>query len=345
MPDLKRQTQLALPRRAVHPAAGIAARLGLAAFLVLLVAALAYVGRDGYVDAKGDGVSLSDAIYYSTVSITTTGYGDIRPESDSARLLTTLLVTPARVLFLILLVGTTLEFLTERTREAFAVVRFRRHMHNHTIICGFGTKGRAAARILLARGTQPEKIVVVDEDPAARDAALAYGFAVVAGSAAITEVLRAAGVEQARIVLAAPNRDDTSVLITLTARELNPTATIVAAVREEENVHLLHQSGANSVITTSGAAGRLMGIATEWPGAVEVLEDLLSAGEGLDISERVITDGEQGLLRNVPPDGSGPVLAVMRDGQLLRFNDPLAESVVVGDRVVSLRSHPQPGSP
>ncbi len=333
-------SRLVLPRRSATPAADFARRIGLALGLIVLVAGVAYFDRDGYVDAKGDGVSLLDAFYYATVSITTTGYGDVRPESDSARLLTTLIVTPARILFLILLVGTTLELLTERTRETLARVRFRRRMRDHVIICGFGTKGRSAAGILMARGTRPDDIVVVDEDPNARDRALAQGFAVVVGSAADQHVLQDAGINDARVVIVAPHRDDTSVLITLTARECNPTATIVAAVREEENVHLLHQGGANSVITTSGAAGRLMGIATESPGAVEVLEDLLSVGEGLDIYEHTVTRDEAGPIESVARDGFGPVLAVLREEELLRFDDPRARVVLEGDRLVSLRSHP-----
>ena len=65
-------------------------------------------------------MDLLDAFYYSTVTITTTGYGDVRPVSDEARLVTTILVTPARILFLIILVGTTLEILAERSRYATA---------------------------------------------------------------------------------------------------------------------------------------------------------------------------------------------------------------------------------
>ena len=68
-----------------------------------------------------------------------------------------------------------------------------------------------------------------------------------------------------------PLRDDTSTLVTLTARELSATATIVASVREAENAHLLHQSGADSVIVSSEAAGRLLGLATDQPNAVGVI--------------------------------------------------------------------------
>lgn len=328
---------LEIPHEQSSPAALIGRRLGLSVLMVLLVALLAYLGRDGYVDAKGDGVSFLDALYYSTVSVTTTGYGDVRPETDTARLVTTIVITPIRILFLILLVGTTLELLAERTREAIRLQRRRRHMQQHVIICGFGTKGRSAARTMLARGTRPEQVVVVDDDPEARIEAQVQGFATVAGSATTMAALEQAGIREAAAVVVAPHRDDTSVLITLTARELNPTAMIVSAVREEENVHLLHQSGANSVITSSGAAGRLLGLATHTPLLVEVLEDLLSVGEGLDLIEREVAPEEVGPLESMP--GVAPIVAVLRGGRVLRFDDPEAAQLQAGDRVVCLCSH------
>ena len=327
-----------LPHRDPHPLERLGWRIVLAIALVVFVAASAYLGRDGFEDAAGDGVSLLDAFYYATVSITTTGYGDIRPESDGARLVTTVLVTPARVLFLILLVGTTVELLTERTREAYRLDRWRKGLRDHVIVCGFGTKGRAALSTIVARGLAAENVVVIDRDSDARHEAQAAGAAAIAGDAARSDVLEAAGVRDARAVVVASDRDDASVLITLTARELNPGAAIVAAVREVENAHLLRQSGADSVIASSGAAGRLMGMATSAPQLVGVLEDLLSVGEGLDIVERTLGPGEGGPLAEVAT--RGPVLAVVRGGETLRFDDPRCAEVRPGDCLMELRSIP-----
>ena len=150
-----------LPGGEAGPVRKILFRLAIALALIGLVAMVTYLGRDGYVDPEDETISVLDAFYYSTVSITTTGYGDVRPASDEARLLTTLLVTPARILFLILLVGTTLEILAERSRTAYRIARWRRHLKDHTIICGYGVKGRTAARTLMDKGTDPHQIVVI----------------------------------------------------------------------------------------------------------------------------------------------------------------------------------------
>jgi voltage-gated potassium channel len=329
-------SHIELPEGRRHPLRTIAERLALAVGLVVLVALLAYMGRDGYIDPEDDSVSLLDAFYYSTVTITTTGYGDIRPVSDGARLVTTIVVTPARILFLILLVGTTLEVLTERTRAAYRLSRWRRTLKDHVIICGFGTKGRAAATTLLGHGYRPEQLVVVDESPSARSKATSMGLSAVAGSATTQHALQDAGIRDASAVVVAVDRDDAAVLATLTARELNPDATVVGAVREDENAHLLHESGANSVITSSSSAGRLLGLATTTPDVAQVIEDLLSVGAGLDIAERPVEQSEVGPLAALRP--RNPVVAVSRDGRLLRFDDPEAAELRPGDRLVQIVS-------
>ena len=148
------------------------------------------------------------------------------------------------------------------------------------------------------------------------------------GDATRGGVLEEAAVADAAAVIVAVDRDDTAVLITLIAREHNKSAKISAAVREEENIHLLHQGGADSAILSSGATGRLLGFSTIEPHVVEVLEDLLSVGTGLDIREReVTTDDPRRLARSAPRSRSSRSRA---DGRLLRFDDPQAAELREG---------------
>ncbi len=333
--EASRRVEVTLPRRATPPLAVLGRRLAIAMGLMGFVAFVSWLGRSGYRDSAGGEVGLLDAVYYATVSITTTGYGDIVPVTAEARLVTTLLVTPARVLFLILLVGTTLEFLAEDARESLRVRRWRASLKDHTIVCGFGTKGRSAVEALVAGGVSADRIVVIDNSPDTLKVARAAGMAAVTGNGEETAVLEQAGIRKARAVVVAPDRDDTAVLITLTARELNRGVTIVSAVREAENAHLLRQSGADSVITSSAAAGRLLGLATDSPRLVEVLEDLLAVGEGLDLIERDASPDE------LAGRGSAPgqlVIAVSRGDELIRFDDPRAAELRSGDRVVCVCS-------
>jgi voltage-gated potassium channel len=325
-----------LPGSESGPLRKIGTRLLLALALVVLVAGVTYIGRDGYVDPEDDEVSLLDAFYYSTVSITTTGYGDIRPVTDGTRLVTTLLVTPARVLFLIVLVGTTLEILAERTRTAYRISRWRKKLSDHTIVCGYGTKGRAAASVLVDQGALPADIVVIDPRQDARAEATAAGHPAVAGDATQQHILVEAGIAEARAVVVAVSSDDSAVLATLTARELGPDAEIVAAAREDENVHLLEQSGADSVVSSSAAAGRLLGMATHTPGIAEAISDMLSIGQGLDIRQHEI--GPEGPIAADRAEW-GPIVAVRRGDELIPFGDERIFELRPGDRVIALYSH------
>ncbi|MGY1804164.1 potassium channel family protein [Blastococcus sp. SYSU D00922] len=320
------------------PIRQVAARLIFALFVFVLTVVLVYVDREGYRDLDNEpgGVTLLDAAYYATVTLSTTGYGDITPVTDQARLINFIVITPLRVLFLIVLIGTTLEALTTRSREEFRIRRWRSRVRQHVIVCGYGTKGRSAIRSLIANGTTPDKIVVVDPEPRAIDEANSLGLTGIIGDAGRTEVLRRASVERARAVIVAANRDDAAVLITLTVRQLNPSVPITTSVREEENANLLRQSGADTVITTSATSGRLLGLSTDAPRVVAVVEDLVTGGQGLDLHQRTVSSSEVGLgprsLRDV-------VLSVTRGGRTLRFDDPLIGTLQPEDVLVVVRSH------
>lgn len=319
-----------------NPVHAIWQRLVFALALVMLVALITYFGRDGYQDnSTGSPPDLLSSIYYATVSVTTTGYGDIVPASSGARLLNTVIVTPARVLFLILLVGTTLEVLASRSRFLYKMRHWQEKVSGHVVICGFGVKGRSALAYL--RGNdEADQVLVIDTDTKAIDAANALGCTGIIGTSSDREVLAAAQVEKARTVIIATKEDDVAVLTTLRVREMNPRAKIIASCREEENVDLLDSSGADEVIVSSASAGRILGMAAKAPAAARVINDLLTSGEGLDIEEREVRSGEIGLEEGQ----SEAAIAISRDGELLRLNDPRLGTLQPGDRVISITESP-----
>ncbi|WP_374727514.1 potassium channel family protein [Haloactinomyces albus] len=323
-----------MPETTVGPAQSIIRRIIGASLALAITVLLVYLDRGGYSDTDGTPLSILDALYYATVSLSTTGYGDIAPVSMSARLVNVLVITPLRVLFLIVLVGTTLEVLTERSRQALKIQRWRSKVRDHVVVIGYGTKGRSAVTALLGEGAEAGSIVVVDTNSTALEAASSLGLVTVNGSGTRSDVLRVAGVPRARAIVVAPERDDTAVLVTLTARELAPKAQLVAAVREAENVHLLRQSGADSVVVSSETSGRLLGMATSTPSVVEMFEDLLSPDIGLAIAER---DAGRSEIGGSPRHLSDIVLGIVRDGQLYRVDAPEADAIEEGDRLLYVK--------
>ncbi|MFI0349874.1 potassium channel family protein [Actinomadura sp. 9N407] len=324
-----------LPSTRTGPVSAVLKRVGIALLLLFSVVGVVYAGRSGYRDSAGGPLSPLDCLYYATVTVSTTGYGDITPVSASARLVNIVFVTPVRVLFLIVLVGTTLEVLAERTRADWRLSRWRARVRDHIVVAGYGTKGRSAIKTLLTTGVHRDDIVVVDPDPRIVAEAAEAGLVGIVGDATRSSVLRQAAVDRARVVVVASARDDTSVLITLTARQLNPDAKIQASVRESENVPLLRQSGADHVITSSEAAGRLLGVSTSQPYVSEIIEELLVQGSGLDLVERDVRPEEVG----GPASAVGePAIAVVRDGRTLPYDDAACARLEPGDRLIVARS-------
>ncbi len=326
---------VSLPARRVSPARELGRRVAVALGLLVVIVCLVWLDRGAYTDTSDGRVSLIDAIYYATVTITTTGYGDITPVAPHARILNALLVTPMRIAFLVLLVGTTLEVLASEGRRLIRDSRWRKQMRNHIIVIGYGTKGRSAIQTLRDSGVEASRLVVIDDSAACVAEANLAGYAAIQGDATRREILHRAETPRARQVIITLDRDDTAILVTLTVRQLNPGTHLVVAVREGENVPLLRQSGASSVITSSDAVGRLLGLSAVSPNLGTVIEDLLSANEGLEIAERQVARDDAGLN---PSDLPGErVLGVVRNKTLRRFYDPAVAALEVGDQLVVVR--------
>lgn len=340
-------TGFRIPMAQSGPLRQIGTRLLVAIGLICAMVIVVYLGRDGYSDTVDGTVSMLDAFYYATVSLTTTGYGDITAVTPTARLLTTVLITPLRMAFLILLVGATVEILATRTREQWQIARWRRKLRDHTVVVGFGTKGRSAVDTLLGGGVDKSKIIVVDPAAQAIAEANALGIGAIVGDATSASVLRRAETASARRIIVTAYRDDTAVLVTLSARQLNPDAQIIVAVRESENVDLLRHSGADTVVTSSESVGRILGLATVSPALGTVLEDLLTYGRGLEVAERAVLPREE---NQSPRSLDDVVVAVVRGGVVYRYFDPAVSLLLRGDRVVVIRSAeelpwaPRPGA-
>jgi voltage-gated potassium channel len=329
--------RVSLPEKIRSPWWELVRRFLVAIGILVGTVLLVYLDRSGYRDANDPPffrVNLVDSIYYTTVTLSTTGYGDIAPVEAHTRLLNAFVVTPLRIAFLVLLIGTTLEVLASQGREMFRVARWRKKMGEHVVVVGYGTKGRSAVETLINNGQDRDGIVVVDTGAAALQDAHADGLAVVTGDATRREVLRRAGVSKASQVIITTDRDDSNVLATLTVRQLNPDAWIVSAVREQENAPLMKQSGADSVITSSDAVGRLLGLSSLSPTLGSVMEDLMTYGEGLEVAERDLLVSEVGQPPQKLPD---QVIAVVRDEKVYRYFDPVVTQLARGDRLVVVR--------
>ena len=331
-------TLVSLPEHRASPARQLLYRVLAALAMLAVITFVVYIDHDAYTDNADGEVSLIDALYYATVTMTTTGYGDITPVETHARVINIVVITPLRVAFLVLLVGTTVEVLATEGRRIFLDSRWRKHMRNHIVVVGYGTKGRSAVQTLIDNDTDPARLVVIDGRPGVIAEANLQGIAAIHGDATRRDILRRAEISKARDVVITLDRDDSAILVALTVRQMNPSAHMVVAVREQDNAPLLRQSGADSVVTSSEAVGRVLGLSSISPNLGAVIEDLLTSSEGIEFIERQVNPDEVG---KSPADITDErVLAVVRNKTLRQYYDPTVQSLETGDQLVVVRHAP-----
>ena len=188
-------------------------------------------------------------------------------------------------------------------------------MKDHVIICGYGTKGRSAVSALLENGLDKaadRRGRAATRPPPGRPPP--SGWSPIEGSATRSAMLIEAHVKNAKAVIIATDSDDAAVLVTLTVRQLTAgQVRIIAAVREAENAPLLKQSGAHHVIVSSATAGRLLGLSTSAPPLIDVVEDLLTPGQGMALAMRSAERAEVG---RSPRELDALVIALVRRGKV-----------------------------
>ncbi len=268
--------------------ADVALRFGAAFALIGIVILIHWLGRDGLYDQHDGTVGLLDIVYFTMISITTTGFGDITPVSNNARLIEAVIVTPIRLAVIFIFIGTAYRFLIKHSWETWRMARIQERLSGHIVVLGFGVSGSQAVQELIDRGTAPHGIVVLDPSPGRLAIAERMGCNVMEGDASRDDVLLAVRIADARAVLVSAGRDDTSILIVLTVRHLAPDVPITVVVRAQDNELLARQAGANNVINPVHFTGLLLAGSAEGQHISEYLADLASVSGRVQLVERPV---------------------------------------------------------
>ena len=306
--------------------------------LIGLAIGVHWFDRDGLRDSAGGEISFIDILYFTMISVTTTGYGDIVPVTERARMFDAFIVTPIRIFIVLVFVGTAYSFVIRRTWDKWRMRIIQRTLTGHIVIAGFGDTGREAAEELIARGTAPAQLVVIDclADPIA--VAEALGCTVIQGDASRDETLKAVRIETARSLVVAPGRDDTAVLITLTARHLAPALAISTVVRAEDNELLARQAGATTVVNPISFAGLLLAGSCEGAQTTDYLTDLAGSAGRVRLVDRPVTPAETGRPLSALTTGLGVRLVCA--GREHGFWEPEARALQPGDLIVEIVPNP-----
>ena len=337
MPERKRLAKSMPLRRSWAPPGWFAVgwRAAAVIFLIGTMILVHWIERDGLVDNADGQVSFLDTIYFTMISITTTGYGDIVPVSDRARMFDALIVTPARIFLLLIFVGSAYLFVARNSWERFLMKRIQQGLLDHIVVAGFGTKNRRAVEEMISLGTDPRSIVVIDGDEGRLEIAEACGCTVLQADAARDETLRQVHLERAKLLLISAGRDDTSILICLTARHVAPEVRISIAVNEKDNEKIARHAGADVVVNPLDFAGLLLATSKEGQHIAAYLADLASGDGKVQMIERPVRPEEVG--RALKDIGGAVALRLIRDGKPYGFWRPQAEQLQAGDVVMEIR--------
>jgi len=332
-------------RRAVNLPwyADLGLRLGAAFLLIGVVVFIHWLDRDGLQDSYDGHVSLLDLFYFTMISITTTGFGDITPVTEAARFKEAVIVTPIRFLVFFIFVGTAYNFIIKRSWEKWRMARIQEKLTDHVVVLGFGVSGSQSVEELIERGTDASKIVVVDPSEERLAQAEKMGVVVLAGDASRDDILKAVRIETASSVLVSAGRDDTSILIVLTVRHLAPKVRISVVVRADGNERLARQAGANNVINPVRFTGLLLAGSARGAHIADYLADLASVSGRVQLVEREVEEAEAGLsIAELSTGGRG--LRIYRNGRAIGYWEEECQALQKGDIVVEIVPSPSNGN-
>ena len=304
----------------------------LAIALVGITLLVHWLDRYGLHDTIDGIISFADVLYFTMVTVTTVGYGDIVPVTPRARLFDALVVTPIRLFIWLIFLGTAYEFVFKNVWENWRMSVIQKHLRDHIVVAGFGSTGSEAVRELIRRGTKPQSIVVIDSREAALEAAERTGVTVLDADASRNATLEAVQLERASGMIVAAGADDTSILIVLTARRVAHNVPVSVVIRNEDNEPLARQAGASTVINPANFAGLLLAGSTQGKHLTEYLADLAAIDGRVAMRERPATAEDIG--RKLPEITTGLGLRIYKGDSCYGFwEDAVIEE---GDSIVEI---------
>lgn len=259
---------------------------------IVLIGIVGYMWLEGY--------SFLEALYMTTIAITTVGFGEVKPLDDAGRLFTIFLLITSWATFAWAIARITQFVISGEIYKYFKTRKIMKtidHLNHHVILCGFGRNGQQAARTLKNHGMP---FVVIEKEEAFLEKALPFfpDLIYLIGDGTDDELLKLAGIDRAIALITALPVDADNVFIVLSARALNSKIQIISRASDDGSYPKLKKAGADNIIMPDRIGGSHMATLVSKPDVVEFMDFLSSEdGESLNM-ESVPYDHLPSSLRN-----------------------------------------------
>ena len=310
---------------------------------MLALLALLAAGTLGYTLIEG--WSLFESFYMTIITLSTVGYAELSPLSDSGRLFTSILILMGvgTVFYTVTAVfGYVVEQGFQGTLGRRRMERQMDRLKDHYIICGYGHVGEEVAGIIGGTGSP---MVVVDVDGSAIKRAMASGYPALHGNASSDAILGKAGIARARALIAAASSDAENVFITLSARRMNPDVYVVARAYGEDAAPKIESAGPNKVVLPVRIGGKHMAMMAMRPRLVSFIDTYFGRSSNpLELEDIVVTEDSPAANKLVAEIESalGLTVLALRKADNRLFPKPAANlGVSAGDELVVLGARKQ----
>lgn len=307
------------------------------------LAGIIVVGVLGYVIIEG--WNFLDSIYMTVTTITTVGYREVHPLSDGGRIFSIFLMlggVGGALYTLSGIVGYVIEGNLGTVWERRKMQKKINNLKEHFILCGFGRVGEEIARTF---HEEEVPFIVIENKPECVARLEKSEYIYLEGDATTDDVLKMAGIERARGLIAAVGSDTDNTYITLSARGLCPNIYIEARASNEEAVTKLERSGANRIILPHAIGGKRMALLALRPAVVDFIDNVIySHGQEMRLENVDVRENSRLIdltIKEVRDKTRIAVLAVQKNGRTLKPNPTGEEIVEGGDKLIVIGTREQ----
>jgi voltage-gated potassium channel len=288
-----------------------------------------------------------EAFYMTAITLSTVGYREVHPLSPTGQVFTIFLLAAGLGVVFYTMVAVAQKVVEGEFQQFFGRRRMQRSiaaLHDHYLVCGFGRIGEVLCRELRSK---PVPFVVIESQPERVREAETADYLVLQGDATEEKTLLEAGIEKAKGLFAALTTDAGNVVVTLTAKELNPALVVVARAETERSERTLLRSGADKVISPYAIGGHRMAQAALRPAIVDII-DLATHYQSLELQLEEIAVPSFSPCKGRTLQDSGlwgqpgvMIVAIKQASGKMLFNPGPAAALAADDSLIALAEAPQ----